>query len=626
MRGTRRTPNCLPPKPRPTLNRARPPTAEGHTRLDKYSKRHKSPAMGHEEPPFLATRQQLQQPKQSQNISKQMHPEQLQTTRGRGKGRNLVDGREYRNEQKSAPALASVAYLPRVLEEQEKEIENLRSKLYQCLRSLTECQTRLATIEKERNEERREMRQEGEEECDRISFVSSKSNTTPMTLPVKTVVMESSSFSSSSISFASQAKSATAAGCLGRPVYPEKHSGVGRQENPSVRGAVCSSSCSAVGHPVQETKETPRRSNSCAALRRPVVAAPQGSAARKNNKRATSARPSVNDSHLREIKRHAGTDIPVLRWDVEGHENAPPAGQENSTPRPCCAGNRDTQKTPVSSSPSSFAPASNFQNYHKAKKPLALPVELNADMAQKMGLHTLRCCKHSISTASAHNNFAVQSYFQRLEKSIKESIERKTGSVIGQRPEQRAQANKNVDEFSVFGAPPAFVAGDVFNQLDYCRLSDQSKKGHKLMSFVENRGFDIYYGTEMARVVGMQQMSVKAARGNFPEAASWGVKASIDEKNPPPGNEEYLFSDLVDEYFSSDTLEKNNRLNWRQHPVSDEHKQWVRNYMNMNVSLANLVYDPEVCFCPTPDPLVKWQWNFKKQPSNQATGQGTNGE
>eukprot|EP00922_Rhytidocystis_sp_ex-Travisia-forbesii_P015528 GHVS01023160.1.p1 GENE.GHVS01023160.1~~GHVS01023160.1.p1 ORF type:complete len:675 (-),score=145.69 GHVS01023160.1:486-2510(-) len=653
VRVTRQSPFGLPPKPRPVARRGRAAASENQMRLDNFCKRGEGgtangvtdepelteqqpqhppqsfsqqlPAVQQPQPP-----QQPQQPPQPQQhgIQEQLQrqPVSAQSTVGRGGGSNRTEGsREPRSEQRAGPPDA--ARLQRLVERQQKEIESLRSTMEQCLTGLMECQGRLATIEKERNEERRqrendeEMRHEGEEECDRMSFVSSKSKTTPIRSPIK-ITMESTSFTSS-VSFASQAKSATAAGSLGRPVYPENH--CPRQDSPSSRVAACSSSCSAVGQPMQESKETARRSNSCAALRRPVApdATAQSSSSRKNNKRSTSARPSINDSHLREIKRHAGTDVTVLRHDVEDRENAPPAtvgGQDNSTPRPCCSGRRDTQKTPVNSSPVSCVPGSSFQNYHKAKKPLPNPTELNADVSQKIALHTLRCCKHSISTASAHNNFAVQSYFQRLEKSIKESIDKKTGSVIGPKPEQRAQANKNVDEFSVFGAPPAFVAGDVFSQLDYSRLSDQSKKGHKLMSFVESRGFDIYYGTEMARVVAMQQMSIKAARGNFPEAAAWGVKANVDERSPPPGNEEYMFSDLVDEYFSSDKLEKNNRLNWRQHPVSDEHKQWVRNYMNMNVSLANLVYDPEVCFCPTPDPLVKWQWNFKKQPNSQAQG------
>eukprot|EP00922_Rhytidocystis_sp_ex-Travisia-forbesii_P015526 GHVS01023156.1.p1 GENE.GHVS01023156.1~~GHVS01023156.1.p1 ORF type:complete len:616 (-),score=81.86 GHVS01023156.1:442-2289(-) len=548
---------------------------------------------------------------------------------GRGGGRVLANHREPRGDRAIASATPSTARLPWILEGQQKELETLRCRMDQCLHTLTDCKRRLGSIENESTKEKRlrgkeeeAQRPEGDDECDRISFVSSKSKPTPIRSPTKTIT-ESTSFSSS-MSFASQAKSSTAAGCLGLPIHHEQHATTAREEKSAARGTSSSSSCCAVGQPVEETKVTPRRSNSCAALPRPQVGADavSRSRSRKNNKRATSARPSVNDSHLRETKRHAGKDVPVLRPGVEGGENAPPVSQGNCTPRPCCSSNGDTQITPVCSSPSAFGPVPSFQNYHKAKKPLPAPTEPNSEVAHKTAMHTLRCCKHSIATASSHNNFAVQNYFQKVEKAITESIQSKTGAVGAKKPEQCAQENKNVDEFSVFGAPPAFIAGDVFTQLDYCRLSDQSKKGHKLLNFVESRGFDIYYGTEMARMVTMQQMSIKAARANFPEATAWGVKANVDEKSPPTANEEYLFSDLVDEYFSSDKLEKNNRLNWRQHPVSDEHKQWVRNYMNMHVSLASLVYDPEVCFCPTPDPLVKWQWNFKKQPSSsQPTGQ-----
>eukprot|EP00922_Rhytidocystis_sp_ex-Travisia-forbesii_P015538 GHVS01023170.1.p1 GENE.GHVS01023170.1~~GHVS01023170.1.p1 ORF type:complete len:683 (-),score=105.72 GHVS01023170.1:450-2498(-) len=657
LRALRQSPFGLPPKPRQNARKGRTATSENQLRLDTFCKRYENPAAGgHTDEPHLAVlEQQPQQPvvqQQSQNlplqpaqnhqhVQQQLQPMQEQQQRPQsssqvqhqgsrgGVGRGLPDAREPRSEQRtSTTSIADGARLQRLVERQQKEIESLRNTLDQCVTGLMDCQGRLAAIEKERNEDRREreeeeaLRPEGDEDCDRISFVSSKSKPTPIRSPIKTMV-ESNSFSCS-MSFASHAKSATAAGCLGLPIHHEQHATTAREEKSAARGTSSSSSCCAVGQPVEETKVTPRRSNSCAALPRPQVGADavSRSRSRKNNKRATSARPSVNDSHLRETKRHAGKDVPVLRPGVEGGENAPPVSQGNCTPRPCCSSNGDTQITPVCSSPSAFGPVPSFQNYHKAKKPLPAPTEPNSEVAHKTAMHTLRCCKHSIATASSHNNFAVQNYFQKVEKAITESIQSKTGAVGAKKPEQCAQENKNVDEFSVFGAPPAFIAGDVFTQLDYCRLSDQSKKGHKLLNFVESRGFDIYYGTEMARMVTMQQMSIKAARANFPEATAWGVKANVDEKSPPPANEEFLFSDLVDEYFSSDKLEKNNRLNWRQHPVSDEHKLWVRNYMNMHVSLSSLVYDPEVCFCPTPDPLVKWQWNFKKQPSSsQATGQ-----
>eukprot|EP00922_Rhytidocystis_sp_ex-Travisia-forbesii_P072520 GHVS01108128.1.p1 GENE.GHVS01108128.1~~GHVS01108128.1.p1 ORF type:complete len:724 (+),score=166.40 GHVS01108128.1:80-2251(+) len=136
------------------------------------------------------------------------------------------------------------------------------------------------------------------------------------------------------------------------------------------------------------------------------------------------------------------------------------------------------------------------------------------------------------------------------------------------------ESGDGVDMFSVFGRPSPLDLAHSFHVEMYWRLQDSEKAKSQVFKTLRANGFDVF----------------AMARG--PEASS-------------------LFASVL--RAEEDKLRQaNGKVNWRREPMLEENIKWVNKATGRLANWEDRVMRSDRCFCPTPDPSKKWQWNFTK--------------
>eukprot|EP00922_Rhytidocystis_sp_ex-Travisia-forbesii_P054822 GHVS01081212.1.p2 GENE.GHVS01081212.1~~GHVS01081212.1.p2 ORF type:complete len:647 (-),score=123.61 GHVS01081212.1:2553-4493(-) len=140
--------------------------------------------------------------------------------------------------------------------------------------------------------------------------------------------------------------------------------------------------------------------------------------------------------------------------------------------------------------------------------------------------------------------------------------------------DQRVESGEGVDMFSVFGRPSPLELAHSFSVEMYWRLQENEKAKSQVYKTLKSNGFDV----------------CAMARG--PEAST-------------------LFASVL--RTEEDRLRHlNGKVDWRREPMLEENINWVNKATGRLQNWEDKVMKKDRCFCPTPDPSKKWQWNFSK--------------
>eukprot|EP00921_Rhytidocystis_pertsovi_P015710 GHVQ01024944.1.p1 GENE.GHVQ01024944.1~~GHVQ01024944.1.p1 ORF type:complete len:326 (-),score=57.73 GHVQ01024944.1:1447-2424(-) len=236
-------------------------------------------------------------------------------------------------------------------------------------------------------------------------------------------------------------------------------------------------------------------------------------------------------------------------------------------------------------------------NYHKVMRPLPdHVVKEGNDLVRMLCNHAIGPLLQDIATAKQINDWKTVGELEEMARLGKEQVESSTvlweggergagkedkegivdegeGRDNNDKEEEKEDLDK-VDSFSVFGHPPSIHIGEVLNKDLYGKGFQGWKRGSHVCMYFAKKNLNI---------------------------------RTIDHT---------CFIGVMDDYVEGKSMIKGN---WRGKPVLDERLEWCRMYGGHSINWEDQVSFLEKCFCPTPNPSMKWQWNFAKISVQQQT-------